>query len=257
MELHETKPPNSESRYTHQPFSLRKIYDAFGLIRQEAPSYLSPDTSIEEIMKKVTNPKIAAELGATPTTIAAINGIEVAANLVDSWSETGIVAYIDQADIVFDQAISPLPAEVAETVRKCTKAAMTYFYYEAYVAQRIKRGEQFTLYEAVHYLLSRGADSTIYREVLRADGIEHSGLTAAFRIRQGLWDLEDDVRDLEQDRMSTGANVLLMSTRGKRRNVQQLARTLWTQSRSLDIPIPMRQAISEQYENTMSSLRDI
>lgn len=255
MGLHETDSPRNESGYSRdQTFSLRRIYDAFGLIRQEAPSYLPPDTSIEEIMKKVTNPKIAVELGATPTTIAAINGIEVAANLVDSWSETGIVGYIDQADIVFDQAVSPLPAEVAETVRRCTIAAMTYFYYEAYVAQRIKRGEQFTIYEAIHYLLSRGADSIIYREILRADGIEHPGLTAAFRVRQALWDLEDDTRDLEQDRLSTGANILLMSTKGNKRSIRQIAHTLWTQSRDLNVPITMKTAINEQYESTVFAL---
>ncbi len=258
MAEHETGYPNSETRSDRfQPFSLRRIYDALGLIRQDGSNYLPPDTSVDSIVEKVTNPKIALDLGATPITIAAIKGIEVAANLVDSWSETGVVGYIDQADIVFAQAISPLPEDVAETVRRCTKAAMTYFYYEAYVSQRIKRGEQFTPYEASHYLLSRGADSIIYREVLRADGIDYPGLTAAFRTRQALWDLEDDVKDLEQDRMSTGANVLLMSTRGKRRNVQQLARALWTQSRSLDIPIPMRQAISQQYENTISTLTHI
>lgn len=258
MVVHETGSPNPEIRNDRfQLFSLRRIYDALGLIRQDAPNYLPPDTTIEEIMRKVTNPKVALDLGASPTTVAVIKGVEVAANLVDSWSETGIVGYIDQADVVFAQAISPLPEDVAETVQRCTKAAMTYFYFEAYVAQRIIRGEQFTLYEAAHYLLARGADSVIYREVLRADGIDYPGLTAAFRTRQALWDLEDDAKDLEQDRMSTGANVLLMSTGGKRRNVQQLARALWTQSRSLDIPIPMRQVISEQYENTISSLSHI
>jgi len=255
MGLHETGFPIPEIRNDRfQPFSLRRIYDAPGLIRQDAPNYLPPDISVDLIMEKVTNPKIALDLGATPVTVAAIKGIEIAANLVDSWSETGVVGYIDQADVVFAQAILSLPEDVAETVRRCTKAAMTYFYYEAYVSQRIKRGEQFTLYEAAHYLLSRGADSIIYREVLRADGIDYPGLTAAFRTRQALWDLEDDAKDLDQDHMSTGANVLLMSTRGKRRNVQQLARALWTQSRDLVVPTTMKRAINEQYQSTLSAL---
>lgn len=258
MAVHETGSPNPEVRNDRfQSFSLRRIYDALGLIRQDAPNYLPPDTAIEEIMRKVTNPKIALDLGASPTTVAAIKGVEVAANLVDSWSETGLVGYIDQADVVFAQAISPLPENVAETVRRCTKAAMTYFYFEAYIGQRIKRKEQFTPYEAVHYLLSRGGDSILYREILKNDGIDYPGLTAAFRVRQALWDLEDDAKDLEQDRMSTGANVLLMSTGGKKRNTQQLARSLWTQSRNLDIPMSIRQAISAQYESTISSLSHI
>ena len=255
MELHETDSPRNESRYgRYQTFSLRRIYDAFGLIRQDVPAYLPPDTSVESIMEKVTNPKIAVDLGATPVTVAAIKGIEVAANLVDSWSETGVLDYIDQADIVYAQALAPLPDDVAETVRKCTKAAMTYFYFEAYIGQRIKRKEQFTPYEAVHYLLSRGADSILYREILRTDGIDYPGLTAAFRIRQALWDLEDDTRDLEQDRLSTGANVLLMSTKGNKRSIRQLARTLWTQSKNLSVPATMKAAINEQHESTMSAL---
>ncbi len=255
MASHETGSPNPEIRNDRfQPFSLRRIYNALGLIKQEESNYLPPDTSVESIMAKVINPKIALDLGATPVTVAAIKGVAVAACLVDFWSETGVVDYIDQADIVYAQALAVLPEEVAETVRRCSKAAMTYFYFEEYVGQRIRRKEQFTMYEAVHYLLSRGADSIVYREILRTDGIDYPGLTAAFRIRQALWDLEDDVRDLEQDRMSTGANVVLMSTRGNRRDIRQLAHALWTQSRNLSIPMPMRKAITQQYESTVSVL---
>lgn len=234
-----------------QAFSLRRIYDSLGLIRLAPPKHPPSDISFEQIEEKTTNPKIVLGLGAKPISINATHDIELAANLVDSWSETGNVLFIDRADEVFARGINLLPPNVAETVRRCTEAAMTYFYFEEYTAQRIKRKEQFSPYEVIHYLLSRGADSIIYREVLKADGIDAPGLTAAFRIRQALWDLADDVRDLKQDKISIGANVLLMIPKGKKNAVKEIADSLWQQAKELDVPIAMSNALSEEYEKTL------
>ena len=133
-------------------------------------------------------------------------------------------------------------------------AAVTYFHFERKVAHRIKQGDQFLREEASEYLLRRGEDSTIYAAILLSEGIQHPGLISGFRIRQALWDLEDDVKDLAQDRDSIGANVLLLSTRGNRRVVKGFADSIVLQSRGMEMPQPLHLAIEEQYEKTKAAI---
>jgi len=232
--------------------SLTRIFDSFGLVREQVTK--PQDTSEEALAGKITNPKIAEAMGASPRTIALIGQTELTANLLDSFSETGERQFLLKADETFQLAVGVLPEGVRELVLNLSKAAMTYFYFEAAVAGRIRNGEQFLNEEAIEYLLRRGADSTIYAAILQTDGITSPGLTAGFRARQALWDLEDDVRDLEQDRLSIGANVLLLSTGGSRRTLRNFAGQLLHQSRRLDLPMPLRGAIEEQYEKTIAVL---
>ena len=133
-------------------------------------------------------------------------------------------------------------------------SAITYFYFEKDIARRIKRKDQFLREEAAEYLLRRGEDSTIYEALLEADGIRSRGLTSGFRIRQALWDLQDDVEDLEQDRLTIGANVLFLSGGTNRRIFVELADSLLRQARVFDMPITLKMAIEEQHQKTRGSL---
>lgn len=238
----------------HQkPFSLVKVYDAFGLIRERS-GVVPIDTSVESIAPKITNPRIAEAMGASPHSVAVIYLVELTANLLDSFSETGQRRFLFEADGAFQRAVRSIPKEGLRLFLDLTKSAMTYFNFEAAVAQRVKNGDRFLNEEAVEYLLRRGADSALYAAILRADGILSPGLIAGFRARQALWDLQDDFEDLELDRQSTGANVLLLSTQGDRKTLRGFANQLVIQSQALSIPVPLKKAIEEQYEKTMSTL---
>ena len=236
--------------------SLVKVFDAFGLIKDDIPVESWPDnTSLDAIKQKITNPRIARAMGASPQTVNIVYGTELAANLLDSFSETGQRHFLAEADEVFQAAIALLPPNGRKLVLDLSRSAMTYFYFEAAIAQRIKSGDQFLDEEAIEYLLRRGADSTIYAAILQMDGIASSGMIAGFRARQALWDLRDDTEDLEQDRMTIGANVLLLSTRGSRQTLKRFATHLLEQGRFLDIPSPLRGAIEREYETTIAALK--
>lgn len=94
----------------------------------------------------------------------------------------------------------------------------------------------------------------VYDALLGIDGIWTPGQTAGFRVRQALWDLADDVEDIEQDRKSIGANVLLLSTRGKKTNLRRLAHSLLVQALHMDMQVVLKKAIEKQYEETLVSL---
>lgn len=243
-------------RKPESSLSLEKVFDAFGLIKGDIPVDSWPDdTSLEAIKGKITNPAIAQAMGASPQTVDIVYGTELAANLLDSFSETGQRHFLTQADEAFQIAMALLPDNGRKLVLNLSRGAMTYFYFEAAVAQRIKARDQFLNEEAIEYLLRRGADSTIYAAILQADGIASPGMIAGFRARQALWDLRDDTEDLEQDKRTIGANVLLLSTRGNRRTLRGFASSLLQQGRTLDIPTPLKTAIEKEYETTISALR--
>lgn len=238
-----------------ETLSLVKVFDAFGLVKANTPIESWPDdTSIEAIQKKITNPQIARAMGASERTVSIVYGAELTANLLDSFSKTGERNFLTQADYVFQEMLTLIPSADRDLVLNLSRGAMTYFYFEAAVAQRIKSGDQFLDEEAIEYLLRRGADSTIYAAILQADGIVSPGMIAGFRARQALWDLRDDTEDLEQDRMTIGANVLLLSTRGNRRNLRRFAHHLLEQCRTLDIPMPLQKVIEQEYEITIAAL---
>ena len=87
-----------------------------------------------------------------------------------------------------------------------------------------------------------------------SDGIHAPGITSGFRVRQALWDLEDDIRDVQQDRNTIGANVLLMSTIKGNDGLKTLADSLYEQALVLPIPKPLVDAIKEQYQKTLVAL---
>lgn len=234
-------------------FSLVRAYDSLGLVREISP--ISPkDTSPASIAQKITSPKIAEAMGATPQTVKIIYNAELTANLLDSFSETGDRQFLQEADGVFQRTLDSMSPGLRELILGLTKSAMTYFYFESAVARRIKNGDQFLNEEAVEYLLRRGADSVVYAAILQTDNITSPGLIAGFRVRQALWDLRDDIQDLDQDRNSIGANVLLLATLGGVGNLRRLAHDLFLQGQRLDIPVALKKAIQSEYELTTSSL---
>lgn len=234
--------------------SLVRVYDAFGLIREKPLGHVPKDTSYEAILQKITNDKIAEVLGASPPTVAAIRGIEIAANLLDSFSESGEKHFLEEADRIYNQTVIVLPKPVQEMVRLRSISAMNYFYFERDVARRIERQDQFLKEEVAEYLLKRGADSIIYEALLETDGIRSRGLTSGFRVRQALWDMRDDVEDLEQDLLTIGANVLLLAGLTSKGALIELAESLVTQARQFDIPVALKMATEEQYQKTKDSL---
>lgn len=246
--------PESKDSGAPKIVSFLEIYSSLGLVPNGRINYEPKDVSLEAVFAKITNPQIAGKLGASPKTVAAIRGIEFAANLLDSFSETGQRHFLEKADDVYNQTLITLPKPIQEIVLIRSMSTMNYFYFERDVARRIKRGDQFLKEEAAEYLLRRGADSTIYEALLEADGIRSRGLTSGFRIRQALWDLRDDVEDLEQDRLTIGANVLLLSGGTNQRIFVELAESLLRQARAFDMPIALKMAIEEQYQKTRDSL---
>lgn len=235
-------------------FSIVQVFFALGLLKEKPRERIPNDISLEAIQVKITNPTIAKQLGASPKAVSAIGGIEVAANLLDSYSESGQIDFLYSADAVYQSAIENLPETVREEVLDQSKSAITYFFFEQAVARRIARGDSFLNQEALEYLLRRGQDSTIYASVLGMDKILHPGIVAGFRARQALWDLADDFIDLEEDKRTIGANVLLLSTRGKRKILTSFANSLLKQAMSISMPQPLLQAVEEQYVITRSLL---
>lgn len=248
------KTPESKDFGIPKIISFLEIYSLLGLVPNGIVSYAPKDTSWEAISMKISNPQIAKNLGASPQTILAIKNIELTANPLDSFSETGKKGFLEIADNIFNQTLLALPKQTQEIVLTRSMAAMTYFYFERDVAKRIKRKDQFLKEEATEYLLRRGADSTIYEALLETDGIRSPGLTSGFRIRQALWDLRDDVEDLEQDRRTIGANVLLLTTGTTKKVLGELARSLLEQAKEFSMPNPLKMAIEEQYQKTIDSL---
>lgn len=248
------KTPEGRDSGTPKIISFLEIYSSLGLVPNGRINFEPKDISLEAISAKITNPQIAEKLGASTKTVAAIRNIELTANLLDSFSETGQRHFLEKADDAYNQTLIALPKPIREIVLIRSISAMTYFYFERDVARRIKRQDQFLREEAAEYLLRRGEDSTIYEALLEADGIRSSGLTSGFRVRQALWDLQDDVEDLEQDRLTIGANVLLLSGGTSKRIFVELAESLLRQARAFDMPIALKMAIEEQYQKTRDSL---
>lgn len=237
--------------------SLISAYDALGLPERKSISEIPPDISIESILQKITNPGIAARLGASERTIEAIHHLELTANLLDAYSETGDRRFLMAADREYAHVLNILPDPVRLTVQLRSAAALSYFHYERDVINRIKKGEFFLIEETIEYLFRRGSDAPIYAAVLSADGIFDRTLTAGFRLRQALWDLEDDTRDLQQDMLTIGANVLLMSTMNGNKSLGTIADSLYAQAHILSLPEPMITAIDMQYQKTAAALENL
>lgn len=245
---------SSEHKSYSPSLSLFEVFKSLGLMAEVPSDKVPSDIDIETILaQKLTNPQIAKSLGASDTTVDIVRAVELTANILDSYSESRDVGYLQEADRIYTGTLIKLPSNVRSEVILRSAAALTYFHHEAAVALRIARGEQFLHEEIVEYLLRRGSDSLIYEALLKREGIWSPGLAAGFRVRQALWDLEDDVRDLEEDNRTVGANVLLLSTTGVY-DIRSLAYSLINQSRKLDMPGPLLGAIEEQFELTMVAI---
>ena len=121
--------------------SFVNIFGSLGLLKPENTAIFPKDTSIEAIAAKITNPTIARELGVSPATVAAVNGVEIAANLLDSYSETGDPHFIMLAEESYNDALAGLSPKHRQIVVVSSMAAITYFHYERKIAERIKRGD--------------------------------------------------------------------------------------------------------------------
>jgi len=245
---------NQEHASYSPSLSLLEVFKSLSLMAVVPSDKVPSDIDIEIILaQKLTNPQIAMSLGASDSTVDIVRAVELTANILDSYSESGNVGYLHEADRIYTETLVKLPTNVRSEVILRSAAALTYFHHEAAVALRIARGEHFLHEEIVEYLLRKGSDSLIYEALLKQEGIWSPGLAAGFRVRQALWDLEDDVRDLEEDKRTVGANILLLSTTGVY-EIRSLAYSLINQSRQLDIPGPLLGAIEEQFELTMVAL---
>jgi len=225
---------------------LTNLIKGFGVLGLSAPEIVSSDISFEAIKTKITNPQIAKELGAQ-NSIYYINEAEWCANLLDSFSESGQWGFVFEAQRRYDNILKKLPPQISNIMSIAVASAFNYFSYEQYIAIRIKRGDNFSFMEAAEYLLRRGSDSQLYALLLRElDGITEPGLESGFRIRQALWDLHDDILDLEEDKKSTGANICLLT--GKN-NLHRLAILFYTEAKKLSLKSsPLFLAIEKQLE---------
>lgn len=206
--------------------SLIKALDGLGFPEPKRTGQLPPDTSMDEILAKITNPHIAIALGASEETVRIIRDTELGANFLDCYAETGQRRFLNAAERKYQMVLRSLNLEARHALKLRASAAITYFHLEMDYAERIRRMDLFLREEVIRYLLSQGSDAPIYAVLLLNDGITIPGLTAGFQARQSLWDLEDSVRDLYQDMKTVGANVLSMSTVSNRRGLREIADAL-------------------------------
>ncbi|RJQ16762.1 hypothetical protein C4573_01725 [Candidatus Woesearchaeota archaeon] len=229
--------------------SLKGAYLSLGL--PEIKTQIPDEATVEGIQAKITNPAILNAMGIDDVLLQACYHAEMAANLLDSTSETGSLYFLDAAEEHYQSALSFFPIGMRERMMLITASAMSYFQLEQYFAQRIARGDQLTQSEALHYHLSRGADAQIYAEIA-AMATPSTGLVSGFRHRQALWDLTDEVFDLEQDKRTLGVNILLMADLDDRTRLKAFGELLYQQGCSLDIPNPLRTALNAEYEHFLA-----
>lgn len=224
--------------------SLKDAYYALGLPSRKVSAI--PDETIN-IEQKVTNPRILQSLGVDDLLVEACYNVELAANLLDSFAETGHESFLNLADKRYQSFLSMLPKNMRELMKLITASALSYFHLEQYFSKRIKREDQITLDEVIHYHLSRGADSQVYAEIAKSK-IPSKGLISGFRYRQALWDLADEIEDLSHDVRKLGVNILLMANLDDRGRLNDFADSLFIQSKELDIPPPLFLAIEKEYQ---------
>lgn len=233
---------------------LTNLIQGFQVIGLTPPKKVATDISFGDIELKITNPGIARSLGAE-VSLPLIEQAEWCANLLDSFSESGDWGFIYEAQRRYSQLLLSLNPEVREMIVTAVASAFNYFSFEQVTAMRIKAGHCFIYEEAAEYLLRRGSDSVIYAILLQElDHLDHAGLVTGFRIRQALWDLADDLRDLEQDRLTIGANILLLSDLGKA-SLRKLAVSFHKQA-AVILPenSPLLTAIEAEYQVVLNLL---
>lgn len=199
--------------------SVRKAVLALGPIQ---PLGDRAATDADDPASKVTHDKLAVALGAE-LVVPQVTKAALTAICIDSYYETGQQQFLAQADRHWRQLLKSLSPSQAEEVSLHGAAATSYFYHEIAMRRRIDRGDRFAYQELVDHLMRRGSDATIYASLLSMAGLKNRSLVAGFRILQALRDFENDLQDLEHDRRSVGANLLLCTVAGQRRWQKQLA----------------------------------
>jgi hypothetical protein len=233
---------------------MDNLVAGFRALGLDPPQMVPPDVDVSTFSRKITNHRIAEALGARESA-PLIYEAEFCANLLDSFSEGGGWQYVYAAQARYRRLLAALPAVSRHRLQLVVGAVFNYFSFERVVADRIRQGDQFAAEEVAEYLLRRGSDSLIYGTLIyQVDGFQHPSLISGFRVRQALWDLADDVEDVEQDRSTIGANVLLLA-RMDRAELRRLAAALVRYAKNLTGPLkPLGQAVEEQYERTRAAL---
>lgn len=234
-------------------FSLVGIYEALGFPPEVSRTLWPTDVSPEQIAAKVIHPELAIQLGGERS-VPLLSLASYCANLLDAFFETGSREFLIQADHYWRQLVGATPSTHAGTLLNRARSACTFFYYERDLSQRIARGERLLQEEVPTYFLRRGSDAPLYAALLEVDGIRGPAITTAFQAFQGLWDLADDIRDLDQDRKGLGVNVLLLGFGEKPALFKTLADSLAEQGTRADVPRPLRLAVEQQYARTSELL---
>ena len=231
--------------------SLIEAYNSLGLterIRKPAPDDASP----EAIRAKVTNHIILQNLGVTDRLVEASYNAELAANYADCYAEYGQTQFLIDADKAYRKFLSLIPKESKPLIMNIVGSAIGYFLLEKYFSERVKRNDEFSILEAMHYHLSRGADSQVYAEIAKIENKDSAGMIAGFRHRQALWDLSDEILDLEADKKRLGVNILLMAHLDDKVRLREFAGMLYTPTNVLSIPRSLREHIQSEYDKTVS-----
>lgn len=228
-------------------YSLRESYEALALppLTHRVPP---KDTSHAAIAKKISNPPVLEALGAPQWAINAAYHIEWAANSLDTISEGGSRRAFKEADASFTRALALVPQDLAQRLCLITSGAIGYFAFEQYVAKRIARGDRFAFSDVMHFHAARSADSLAYGELARTSGIGGvDRIVAGMVLRQELHDLADSIVDLEEDRATIGANLLLMNGFGGVHGARRLADTFAHEAYALRPPKLLRDIIGREY----------
>lgn len=233
---------------------LVDLIAAFQSLGLKPPPHASPDISLNQIQGKLTNAALAKQLGGQRALVL-IDQVEQCANLLDSFSESGAWGYVIRAQHLYHEMLSSLQPQPKGEIATIAAAIFNYFSFEQMVLARMRHGDRFTIEELMEYMLRRSSDAIMYASLLRlCDDINHPCLITGFRVRQALWDLSDDLEDLEQDRLTIGANLLLLTPSPKRK-LRQLATSLRNSSLPLLKTLPLLQlAIDEQYHRICVAL---
>lgn len=212
-------------------------------------------TDVDNPMAKLTHHKLAIAMGADAV-VPYIKSAALTAICIDGYYETGRLTFLDQADSHWTHLLKTLPPQQAHEVSLHASAAASYFYHEIVMRQRIDRGDVFTYPEVVDHLLRRGSDAMIYTTILSVAGIQNRGLVAGFRTLQALRDFQNDLRDLEHDRRSVGANLLLLAVVGRRKWQRYLADELMSNVVRLRqyLPRPMLESCEEAHAAILAQI---
>lgn len=213
-----------------------------------------PATDTDDVRKKLSHfTNLANKLGIVAG-MRPLCHVAMVAIRLDDYFETGERSYLEEADREWGDALARLPIGIAREIANMGAAAIGYFYHEKEVRRRIERKDYFLYEEVVEHLLRRGGDAAMYARIASLDGLDSAITVAGFRARQALRDMLNDLRDLEHDRRSVGANLLMLTVAGRRRWLRQIADGLFRGLQRLSWT-PTLQPLREHAEQTYEELR--